>query len=298
MWLEIIISLLTGWILGIFYTNYGKYILKRKRDTAMPAVYSESTIKDLFKGEPEQQQLSMPCNDKSSMSCKVKAYEDTHNSTVVFVNHGRKQNSMLGIDFNLFGDKDTLCTKDAQALLDILRDTPDDRTIDLILHTTGGSMASAEVMVKALLSHSGSVRIYIPYYAESAGTLIALAGHEIHIGKGGWLTQVDPQFGCVSAADLLEYSNRAENQQTWFSDLASLGRVGAQKAMDRAVDLMRYICEVRRRDNKQLVELLVLGRSNHDRPLTEDLLTDMQGLSFGISEDVMRLYKAHTAERR
>ena len=309
MWFEIVLSLFAGCYVGATYSNklrpfleYCIPSLKRKRaETGMPAIYSvphscaEDTCGPMLLGGDMRSTPAQP--QQSPFEKQVEEYEKEHNSRLVFVNHGRQKNSAYGIDFNFLGTNDTICKKDAQSILDILREIPDSTDIDLILHTTGGSMAAAEVMVKALLAHDGRVRVHIPYYAESAGTMLALTGHEIHIGKGGWLTQVDPQLGYFSAASLLEYTT--DGERTWFSDLASLSKVGAQKAMDRASELMNYISARRDRDDqaKHLNQLLVQGLSNHDKPLTEDLLDGIPGLSYGVSDEIMKLYNAHCDRR-
>ncbi len=335
MWFEIVLSICAGWFLGLVsYTKFEKarallayYFpsLQKKKSRSLPAVYcsqprpsdeiskyalqcnhdpddiiADYAFQSKDSGMAKLMQAMSSSTKEDSFEDKVKNFEEKHGSKVVFINHGRRETTVMGIDLNFTGSNDTLCTNDAQKLLDILRGAPDD-DLDIILHTTGGSMAAAEVMVKALLAHKGEIRVHIPYYAQSAGTLLALVGDEIHLGYGGWLTQVDPQLCYISAATLLEYTSNVDTQmRTWFSDIAALGRVGAKKAMDRALELMENICKARKHtsgERDHLTDLFVRGYSNHDKPLTAELLTDVPHLSIGVDDEVMELYRAHCKNR-
>jgi membrane-bound ClpP family serine protease len=48
-------------------------------------------------------------------------------------------------------------------------------------------------MVDALMQHRGRIRVFIPYKAYSAGTLLALTGHEIYMSPYAHLTPIDTQ---------------------------------------------------------------------------------------------------------
>jgi ClpP class serine protease len=66
--------------------------------------------------------------------------------------------------------------------------------IDIILHTLGGDALAAEMVADALKSHKGPVRAYVPYIAMSAGTMIALAAKELHMGSTATLGPIDTQY--------------------------------------------------------------------------------------------------------
>ena len=53
--------------------------------------------------------------------------------------------------------------------------TPDDVPIDLIVHTPGGLVLAAEQIALALVRHKAKVTVFVPHYAMSGGTLLALA---------------------------------------------------------------------------------------------------------------------------
>lgn len=84
--------------------------------------------------------------------------------------------------------------------------------LDLILHTPGGNIAATESIVSYLKSIFGNdIRVFIPQIAMSAGTMIALASKEIVMGKQSNIGPIDPQFGGMSCAGVIEEFENALN---------------------------------------------------------------------------------------
>lgn len=87
-----------------------------------------------------------------------------------------------------------------------------DRTkgLDLILHTPGGGIAATESIVFYLKKLFGNdIRTFVPQMAMSAGTMIALSTKEIIMGKQSNLGPIDPQFGGMSCAGIIEEFEQA-----------------------------------------------------------------------------------------
>ena len=79
------------------------------------------------------------------------------------------------------------------------------KLLDLILHTPGGNVAATESIVYYLKKLFGDdIRVFVPQIAMSAGTMIALAAKSIVIGKQSNLGPIDPQYGGMSCAAVLE----------------------------------------------------------------------------------------------
>lgn len=77
--------------------------------------------------------------------------------------------------------------------------------LDLILHTPGGQIAAAESLVCYLKALFGTdIRVFVPQIAMSAGTMIALSSKEIIMGKQSNLGPIDPHFGGMSCAGIIE----------------------------------------------------------------------------------------------
>lgn len=84
--------------------------------------------------------------------------------------------------------------------------------LDLILHTPGGQIAAAESLVSYLKALFGKdIRTFVPQMAMSAGTMISLSTKQIVMGKQSNLGPIDPQFGGMSCAGIIEEFNEASD---------------------------------------------------------------------------------------
>lgn len=87
--------------------------------------------------------------------------------------------------------------------------------LDLILHTPGGDIAATESLVTYLKKIFGNdIRVFIPQIAMSAGTMISLSAKEIVMGKQSNLGPIDPQYGGLSCAGVIEEFEQAVKEIT------------------------------------------------------------------------------------
>ncbi|MBE7053833.1 MAG: S49 family peptidase [Ruminococcaceae bacterium] len=88
--------------------------------------------------------------------------------------------------------------------------------LDLLLHTPGGDIAATQSIVDYLKQIFGNnIRAIIPQIAMSAGTMIALSCKEIIMGKQSNIGPIDPQFGGMSCAGIIEeFENAVKDAQT------------------------------------------------------------------------------------
>lgn len=70
----------------------------------------------------------------------------------------------------------------------------EEKQLDLILHSPGGSAEAAESIVTYLRKRFDHIRVFIPVAAMSAATMVALAADEIVMGQHSQLGPIDPQF--------------------------------------------------------------------------------------------------------
>ncbi|WAX58523.1 hypothetical protein M6B22_07095 [Jatrophihabitans cynanchi] len=85
--------------------------------------------------------------------------------------------------------------EDVVCFVDLLHNISRGQDIDLILHTGGGDIDAAEklmTMVRKKTS-TGQVRVIVPDYAKSAGTLMALGADRIIMSDTSELGPIDPQ---------------------------------------------------------------------------------------------------------
>jgi ClpP class serine protease len=124
--------------------------------------------------------------------------ERQHRSGAITLIHRREGFSFLGIPFGGYIDVD-----DSEAVIRAIEMTAPSMPVDMILHTPGGLVLAAEQIASALAGHKGPVTVYVPHYAMSGGTLIALAADHIVMAPSAVLGPVDPQLGEYPAASIL-----------------------------------------------------------------------------------------------
>jgi ClpP class serine protease len=100
--------------------------------------------------------------------------------------------------------------QDAQTIIAAIKDTPEDMPIDFVIHTPGGFVLAAMQIARAVEAHKAKVTVYVPVYAMSGGTLIALAADEIVLGEFSVLGPIDPQIAGLPAASIEPQSLRAD----------------------------------------------------------------------------------------
>lgn len=175
-----------------------------------------------------------------------------------------------------------------------MRSVPETKTIEIILQTPGGSAAAAEIIVNAMLNHKGQVIVYVPQYAMSAGTLIALAADEIYLGKNAYMGPADPQFRFgYSAVSILDYSKQFEGQsRSWITDVAALVGYEAKKSINWIKELITRIYSVRERElTDEVTDLLFSGKYSHERPLFyQDLIKVIPFVREGIPDEIYNLH--------
>jgi len=85
--------------------------------------------------------------------------------------------------------------------------------LDLILHTPGGDIAATESIVDYLRSKfQANIRTIVPQISMSGGTIIAMAGREVFMGRHSNLGPIDPQIGGRPAIALLKEFERARDE--------------------------------------------------------------------------------------
>src|SRR4029078_6682618 len=125
--------------------------------------------------------------------------EEARKSRVIAMIHREESASLFGVPVS-----GSIDIEDSEAVLRAIRLTPPDQPIDFILHTPGGLVLAAEQIAKALTDRKAKVTVFVPHYAMSGGTLIALAADEIVMDSNAVLGPVDPQIGDAPAASILK----------------------------------------------------------------------------------------------
>src|SRR5260221_2655352 len=129
----------------------------------------------------------------------IRALEKLHASRVITMIHRQEKRSLFG-----FAVSRAIDLEDAQTIIAAIKDTRDDMPIDLVVHTPGGLVLAAMQIARAVEAHKAKVTVYVPVYAMSGGTLIALAANEIVLGEFSVLGPIDPQIAGFPAASIVK----------------------------------------------------------------------------------------------
>ncbi len=95
------------------------------------------------------------------------------------------------------GNKAPVDRFDTLAFVDMLHNVRVGDPIDLMLHTPGGDVDAAEkliTLVRGAVGEEGNLRVIVPDYAKSAGTLMALGANQIVMSASSELGPIDPQI--------------------------------------------------------------------------------------------------------
>ena len=130
---------------------------------------------------------------------KIAQLERSRNSRVILLVHRQETMRFLGFPLARYID-----INDSENVLRAIQMTDDDVPLDMVLHTPGGLVLAALQIAQAIRDHKSKVTVFVPHYAMSGGTLIALAADEIVMCKHSVLGPIDPQLGDQPAASLIK----------------------------------------------------------------------------------------------
>jgi len=156
----------------------------------------------------------------------IRQLEERRQSRVITLIHRQEALGLFGIPIFRY-----INIEDSEQVLRAIRMTPPDMPIDLIVHTPGGLALAATQIANALVRHRGPVRVIVPHYAMSGGTLLALAADEIIMDPNAVLGPVDPQIGQMPAASILKVLERKDLKD--MDDQTIILADIAQKAIDQ-----------------------------------------------------------------
>jgi len=145
----------------------------------------------------------------------IRLIERDRKSRVVLLVHRQETMSLLG--FPLFRYIDI---NDSEEVLRAIHMTDPEIPVDLVLHTPGGLVLAATQIARAIFKRKGKVTVFVPHYAMSGGTLLALAADEIVMCEYAVLGPVDPQLGEYPAASILKRSTKNRSPK-WTTDIDS-----------------------------------------------------------------------------
>jgi len=192
--------------------------------------------------------------------------ERQRKSRVILLVHRQETMSLLGFPLMRYID-----INDSEDVIRACVMTDPEVPIDLVLHTPGGLVLAAMQIARAIRERKGKVTVFVPHYAMSGGTLIALAADEIVMSPHAVLGPVDPQLGQYPAASLLRAVSRkpvaeVDDQTLILADVAEKALIQVRESAGELVTRSQTSEKA-----KELAELLATGTWTHDFPITFDV---------------------------
>lgn len=221
--------------------------------------------------------------------------ENKRKSRVILMVHRQETMSLLGFPLMRYID-----IQDAEEVLRACELTDETVPLDIVLHTPGGLVLPSMQIARALRRHKGRVTVFVPHYAMSGGTLIALAADEIVMSPHAVLGPVDPQLNGMAAASILKVVEKkpvseVDDQTLILADNAAKAIAQLKAA---AKELMTRTLPEDKAD--ELAALLAGGeRWTHDYPITADIAREL-GLKVNttIPRDVLQLMSLYPQPKR
>lgn len=193
---------------------------------------------------------------------KISQLEAERKSRVILLVHRQETMRFLGFPVARYID-----INDSEEVLRAIQMTDENVPLDLVLHTPGGLVLAALQIAKAVRDHKAKVTVFVPHYAMSGGTLIALAADEIVMCTHSVLGPIDPQLGQSPAASLIKVVEEKPlariDDQTLI--LADVGRKAITQVKESATELLQRRLPAERAS--ALAETLATGTWTHDYPI-------------------------------
>jgi ClpP class serine protease len=203
--------------------------------------------------------------------------ERERNSRVIALIHRQETMSLLGFPLVRYIDID-----DSEAILRAIKMTDEHVPIDLIVHSPGGLVLAAEQIAHALKKHPAKVTVFVPHYAMSGGTLIALAADEIVMDSNAVLGPVDPQLGQQPAASILQVLEQKpiEKIDDETLILADVAKKAIKQVKNTVIELLRDKMDEEKAE--KIATTLASGVFTHDYPITVE---EAQALGLSVSTE-------------
>jgi ClpP class serine protease len=216
---------------------------------------------------------------------KIAQLERKRNSRVILLVHRQETMRLLGFPVVRYID-----VNDSEQVLRAIQLTDQEVPLDIVLHTPGGLVLAASQIARAVRDHKAQVTVFVPHYAMSGGTLIALAADQIVMSSHAVLGPVDPQLGHRPAASLIKVVEQKPiseiDDETLI--LADVGRKAIEQVKKTARELLER--QLPAEQAERLAEKLSTGTWTHDYPI---LPREAQEFGLKVStdmpEDVLQL---------
>ena len=223
----------------------------------------------------------------------MRKIEEKRGSRVIALIHRQESMSFLGFPIARYID-----IQDSEELLRAIKMTDDSIPIDIILHTPGGLVLASEQIAHALSKRKGKVTVFVPHYAMSGGTMIALSADEVVMDENAVLGPVDPQVGNFPAVSILKVleDKPAKEIDDETMILADISRKAISQVKNTIIRLA--CCQYSEEKAAELAEKLASGIWTHDYPISfEEALELGLKVKSDMPEEIYKLMNLYPQAR-
>ncbi len=201
----------------------------------------------------------------------IRHIEEKRDSHVICVIHGENM------------ENDSFNFDDLEDVLSALIASDPSRPLDIVLHTQGGSSFTGRQIARAVKSHRARKTIFVPYFAMSAGSRIALAADQIVMGAHATLGPIDTQLYGWPAPSILQLLKTKP-----VSAISDEFLVLAEEARKIMVEGRASACELLKGTYSHdgscaIADELIGGKWTHGFPITAE---GARGLGLNVSTNL------------
>jgi ClpP class serine protease len=219
----------------------------------------------------------------------ISLIERERKSRIVLLVHRQETMSLLGFPVFRYID-----INDSEDVIRAIHLTDPEIPLDLVLHTPGGLVLAATQIARAIFKHKGKVTVFVPHYAMSGGTLLALAADEIVMCEHAVLGPVDPQLGEYPAASILKAAHQKPIAEV--DDKTLILADQAEKAIAQMRQEVTELLADKFPGEKagEMAKLMTSGTWTHDYPITFERARDLElRVNSDMPENVLRLMQLY-----
>lgn len=156
------------------------------------------------------------------------------------------------------GSNCPITEKDTRPFVDLLHNVPTGQDVDLLLHTVGGTIDAAEKLIRMVRGRvdPATLRIIVPEFAKSAGTLMVLGADCVLMSDMSELGPIDPQIHLFDQWQSVQ--NYLDAYETHYEALSEEpGNIGAQVLLDKLDPVAHKLCEAAKNRARQSAETVL-----------------------------------------
>lgn len=148
--------------------------------------------------------------------------------------------------------------------------------IDLIMNTFGGDLF-ASIRIANLLKQNPNIRVVVPKYAWSGGSLISIGASKILANPNSIFGACDPQYGNIFKGQFsAKYWDEITKKKgkTAADDSIAMSRMG-KELMEEMRKYLGNLIEGRKIDRKMFFDMMLEGKHTHGNMITPMQLKKM-----------------------